>query len=289
MNKAIDTRFVLSSLVDLFFVVLGSALVAVSLQFFLIPFTIAPGGVSGFAVAIEKLTGIRVYITNLVINIPLFIFGAKLLGKKSAVYTLISIFVLSGILAVLPQGIIFTEDIFLASVFGGVIMGIGLGIVFRAGATTGGTDLAGAIVNNHWQGLSIAKGMAITDFVIVVFAGIVDSSVNTSLYSLISLFFCMKIADTILDGLTYFKGFFIVSAKPDEIGAALMEKLDRGVTLLHGKGMYSKQDRPVILCVVSRAQFKRAKEIVVEIDDSAFIMVTDMREVYGLGFKNTKK
>ncbi len=288
MNKAINTKFVLSATLDLFFVVLGSAFVAISLQFFLIPFTIAPGGVSGFAVAIEKLTGIRVYITNLIINIPLFILGAKLLGKKSAIYTLISIFVLSGILAVLPQDIILTEDIFLASIFGGVIMGIGLGIVFRAGATTGGTDLAGAIVNNHWQGLSIAKGMAITDFVIVVFAGIVDSNVNTSLYSLISLFFCMKIADTILDGINYFKGFFIVSSNPNEIGKALMDQLGRGVTLLHGEGMYSKQDRPVILCVVSRAQFKRAKEIVVEIDENAFIMVTDMREVYGLGFKKTK-
>ncbi len=288
MDKKIDTRFILSNLLDLFLVVLGTTLVAISLQFFLIPFTIAPGGVSGFAVALGKLTGIRVYITNLVINIPLFILGAKLLGKKSAIYTFISIFVLSGVLAILPQDIIFTKDIFLASIFGGVIMGIGLGIVFRAGATTGGTDLAGAIVNHRWQGLSIAKGMAITDFLIVVFAGIVDSSVNTALYSLISLFFCMKIADTILDGLTYFKGFFIVSAKPDEIGDALMDQLGRGVTLLHGKGMYSKADRPVILCVVSRSEFKRAKEIVIEIDENAFIMVADMREVYGLGFKKTK-
>ena len=164
-----------------------------------------------------------------------------------------------------------------------------MGIVFKRGATTGGTDLAGAIVNKHFPGLSIAKGMAIADFVIVAFAGVVDNNPNTSLYSLIALFFCTKIADMILDGFGYFKGFFIVSSKPAEIGDALMSKLERGVTLLKGEGMYSKQDRPVLLCVVSRAQFVRAKEIITEIDEKAFIMVCDMQEVYGLGFKQKIK
>ncbi len=273
---------------EVLLVSVGSALVSVSLQFFLVPWTIAPGGVSGLSVALEKLTGIKVYITNLVINIPLFIFGAKLLGKKAAVYTFISIIVLSAVLAVLPEGKPFTEDLFLAALFGGIIMGLGLGIVFRVGGTTGGTDLAGAIVSNRWKGLSIAKGMAIADFLIVIFAGVVDNSVNTSLYSLIALFFSVRIADMVLDGINYFKGFFIVTARPEEIGDGLMKQLNRGVTLLKGEGMYSKQDRPVLLCVVSRAQFTRAKEIVAEIDNNAFIMVTDMREVYGLGFKKPK-
>lgn len=285
IKTVVSTKFILQVCIDVFIVTVGSVIAAVSLQFFLIPGTIAPGGVSGLSVAIEKLTGIRVYIMNLAINIPLFIFGAKLLGKKSAILTLYSILILSGTLAVLPQDFVFTEDLFLAALFGGILLGIGLGLVFKAGGTTGGTDLAGAIVNNKWPGLSIAKGMAIADFVIVVFAGIVDKNVNTSLYSLIALFFCTKIADMILDGLGYFKGFFIVSSLPKEIGNALMTQLGRGVTMLHGEGMYSGEDRPVLLCVVSRAQFVRAKEIVIETDEKAFIMVCDMREVYGLGFK----
>lgn len=282
--KKISAKYLLYLSTDIFLVVLGSIIAAVALQFFLIPWTIAPGGVSGLSVAIEKLTGIKVYITNLIINIPLFIFGAKLLGKKSAVLTLLSIIILSATLAVLPH-FVFTKDFFLASIFGGILLGLGLGIVFKAGGTTGGTDLAGAIVNNHWHGLSIAKGMAIADFVIVVFAGIVDKKIDTSLYSLIALFFCTKIADMILDGFNYFKGFFIISSKPDEVGTALMKNLERGVTILNGSGMYSKQERPVLLCVVSRAQFTRAKSIITEIDEKAFIMICNMNEVFGLGFK----
>jgi len=285
MKKVLSTKFIIGAALDTLLVSVGSVIAAVSLQFFLIPGTIAPGGVSGLSVAIEKLTGIQVYIINLIINIPLFILGAKLLGKKSAILTLYSILVLSGTLAVLPQHIVFTEDLFLAAIFGGILLGLGLGIVFKAGGTTGGTDLAGAIVHDKWPGLSIAKGMAIADFVIVAFAGIVDRNVNTSLYSLIALFFCTKIADMVLDGFSYFKGFFIVSSKPEEVGMALMQQLERGVTILKGSGMYSKQDRPVLLCVVSRAQFVRAKDIITEIDNNAFIMVCDMREVFGLGFK----
>lgn len=288
-SKHLSTKLVIATLLDIFWVTVGSVIAAIALQFFLIPGTIAPGGVSGLAVAIEKLTGIRVYITNLLINIPLFIFGAKLLGKKSAILTLFSILILSGTLAFLPQNFVFTDDLFLQATFGGIIIGVGLGIVFKRGATTGGTDLAGAIVNKHFPGLSIAKGMAIADFLIVIFAGVVDKNPNTSLYSLIALFFCTKIADMILDGLGYFKGFFIVSSKPQEIGDELMTQLERGVTLLKGEGMYSKQDRPVLLCVVSRAQFVRAKEIITQVDEKAFIMVCDMQEVYGLGFKQKIK
>jgi Uncharacterized conserved protein len=285
LKKLLSTQSLFRISADVLIVTLGSIIAAASLQFFLIPGTIAPGGVSGLSVAIEKLTGIRVYIMNLVINIPLFILGAKLLGKKSAALTMYSILVLSGVLAVLPQNIIFVEDLFLAAIFGGILLGIGLGLVFKCGGTTGGTDLAGAIVNNCKPGLSIAKGMAIADFIIVVFAGIVDKNVNTSLYSLIALFFCTVVADMVLDGFVYFKGFFIVSSYPEEIGNALMTDLGRGVTLLHGAGMYSGKDRPVLLCVVSRAQFTRAKQIIIGIDENAFIMVCDMRDVYGLGFK----
>lgn len=286
-KKVITTRVLAKMFIDFSLVSFGSILAAFALQYFLIPGTIAPGGVSGLSVAIEKLTGIPVYIMNLVINIPLFIFGAKLLGKKSAILTLYSILVLSGTLALLP---VVTQsptgnDFLLDSITGGILLGIGLGLVFKAGGTTGGTDLAGAIVNNAWPGLSIAKGMAIADFVIVVFAGWVDGKVNTSLYSLIALYFCTLLADSILDGFGYFKGFFIVSAYPKEIGSELMSQLGRGVTVLKGEGMYSGQDRPVLLCVLSRAQLARAKQIIADIDEKAFIMVCDMKEVLGEGFK----
>ncbi|PIE98465.1 MAG: hypothetical protein CR988_03045 [Treponema sp.] len=276
-------------------VLVGSIIGACGIYLFLIPYTISPGGVNGLSIIIEKVAGIPVYIMNLVINIPLFIFGAKLLGKKTAVLTIISTLTFSVVLKVmpmlLPSGIdLGTGDpVMLASIFGGITLGLGLGIVFKAGGTTGGTDLIGAIINYHLPGLTIAKGMAAVDLMIVLFSGIVTRVPYTSLYSLIALFFCMRIPDMIMDGFDHFKGFFIISNNPEDIGQRLMSELGRGVTILRGAGMYSKQEKPILLCVVSRAQLNAAREIVTKVDENAFIMIAEMKEVFGQGFKLPNK
>ena len=295
---------------DLLGVTVGSAIAAVAIRLFLDPCDIVPGGVSGLSMGVERLTEKLIYkyfadgnipiffvwvknvLTiqwlNLIFNIPLFLFGAKLLGKKMAVLTLLAIVELTVVLAFVPKYAL-VDDLMLNSIFGGITVGMGLGLVFRYGATTGGTDLAGAILNHKWPNFSIAKGMALVDLFIVAFIGIVTEKVEVSMYSLIAVYFCMKLADMMLDNFGYQKGFFIVSNKPQEIASALMTDLGRGVTLLKGEGMYSKQDRPVLLCVVSRSQFVRAKKVIQDVDEAAFIMVSDMSEVLGEGFKKEEK
>lgn len=276
------------ALISYILIAIGVFLMAISLVYFLAPNTIAPGGVTGFAVVVEKTVGIPIYITNLAINIPLFLLGAKALGKSTALKTLYATFLLSLFIKVL-QPMILTHDLLLSSIFGGVLMGIGLGVVFKFGGTTGGTDLAGSILNKKFPNLSIATFMTIIDFCVVIFAGVVEKNIEISLYSVISMFVIMKVIDMILEGIGYLKGFYIVTTKPEEVSQRLMVEIERGVTALKGKGMYTKEDKDVLLCVVNRAQFTKVKEIVKEVDPFAFIMVSEMSEVLGEGFTDEKK
>ena len=297
-------------IIDVLGVTVGAVIAAVAIRMFLDPFSIVPGGVSGLSMGVERLARrfipdsamigsvsvsflwvkevLKIEWLNLIFNVPLFILGARLLGKKMAILTLLAIVELTLVLAFVPEYKA-VDDWMLTSIFGGITVGMGLGLVFRYGATTGGTDLAGAIINNKYPTFSIAKGMALVDLFIVVFIGLVEGKVENSMYSLVAVYFCMKLADMMLDNFGYQKGFFIVSNKPQEIANALMSDLGRGVTLLKGEGMYSKQDRPVLLCVVSRSQFIRAKKIIQDVDEKAFIMVSDMSEVLGEGFKKDNK
>lgn len=277
----------LKTLVTLVGIALGVFLLAIGLVLFLEPNTIAPGGVTGFAIVFKKVTGIPVYITNLAINIPLFIIGVIILGRNFGWKTLYATTLLSLFLKVIPAQAV-TEDLLLSSIFGGLVTGIGLGIVFKCGGTTGGTDLAGSILNRLFPTFSLSTFMMIIDIVVVAFAGIVDKKVETSLYSVIALYITVKVIDMILEGIGYLKGFIIITSKPEQISRKIMEDLDRGVTLFKGKGMYTKEEKDVLLCVVNRFQFAKTKDIVYDIDKDAFIMVTEMSEVLGEGFEEIK-
>ncbi len=267
-------------------ITIGTVIMAISINMFLDPNTIAPGGVTGLAIVIKKVTNglIPIDITNLAINIPLFIFGVLVLGKSLGTRTLYATFALSIFIRFIPNSIA-TGDMLLAAVFGGVLMGIGLGIVFKAGGTTGGTDLAGAILNRIFPALTVTAHMMIIDMTVVIASGIVGRNVETPLYSVITLYIVVKVIDIILDGFSYAKGFFIISSKPDEIGKTIFNEIDRGVTVLKGKGMYTGSDRDVLLCVINRAQVTKLKKIIHSIDNTAFVMVTDIHEVLGEGFK----
>lgn len=265
-------------------IAVGSLFLAMGLQYFLAPNTIAPGGVTGFAIVIETLSGFPIYITNLIINIPLFIFGAKYLGKSRAARTAFATLMLTVFLRLLPE-VVLTHDLLLSAIFGGVLTGIGLGIVFKFDGTTGGSDLAGAMLNKKFPGLSIANFMMVIDLAVVIFAGLVVRQIETSLYSVIALYVSVKVIDMVLEGIGYLKGFYIITDKPDQIADLLMRELDRGVTALKGRGMYTKENKEVLLCVVPRSQFTRVKDIVKEMDPNAFIMVAEMYEVVGEGFK----
>ena len=262
---------------------LGVFLLAVGLILFLEPNTIAPGGVTGFAIVFKQIVNIPIYITNLAINIPLFIIGVIILGKNFGWKTLYCTALLSLFLKVIPHRVV-TPDLLLSSIFGGLMCGVGLGIVFKLGGTTGGTDLASSILNKLFPSLSISNFMMIIDALVVIFAGIVDKKVETSLYSIISLYVSVKTIDLILEGIGYLKGFLIITTKPEEISQKVMEDLDRGITLFKGMGMYTKKEKDVLLCIVNRSQFTKIKDIVYSIDKEAFIMVTEISEVLGEGF-----
>lgn len=267
----------------------GTLIMAVGINFFLEPNTIAPGGVTGLGIVLQKITNgiITVWATNLVVNIPLFIAGVIILGKSFGAKTLYGTFALSFFLWLIPETNA-TGDLLLASVFGGVIIGFGLGIIFKAGGTTGGTDLAGAILNKFFPGLSTATHMMILDLVVVASTGLVNRRIDLPLYSIIALYIIVRVIDLILEGFTYAKAFFIISNEPEIIGKTILQELDRGVTILKGKGLYSGLEKNVLLCVVNRAQMAKVKEIVNLVDKRAFIMITDMHEVLGEGFKEIK-
>lgn len=269
---------------------IGTLIMAIAINLFLGPNTIAPGGVTGLGIVIQKLTNglIKVWATNLIINIPLFIGGVLTLGKSFGAKTLYATVVLSFFIWLVPQTYV-TQDLLLSAVFGGVLLGIGLGIVFKFGGTTGGTDLAGAILNRFFPVFSTANFMMAIDFIIVAASGAASGKLEYPLYSVISLYISVRVIDLVLEGLGYAKALTIISDKPNEIGNEILKRLDRGVTVLKGKGFYTGNDKDVLLCVVNRSQFTKLKEIIHNIDSKAFIMVTEVNEVLGEGFKNLKK
>lgn len=269
-------------------ITVGCLLLAIALNFFLVPNTIAPGGISGLAVLINKLSGFTTSKIILVINIPLFIVGILILGKnfgaKTAYGTVVLIFILD-ILSKYYSNLSVTNDNLLSAIYGGLVLGTGLGIVFRCGGSTGGTDLIGSILNKYFKSLSIPKLTMIFDFLIVVFSGIVNKNIETALYSAIALYIIVRVADFIIEGLGYAKAYFIISNNPDEIGNKIINDLGRGVTALKGRGMYTDSKREVMLVVVNRGQEVKLKEIVKDVDPKAFVMVAGIHEVLGEGFK----
>lgn len=268
---------------------IGIILIALGLIWFLEPNTIAPGGVTGLAIVIERMIGVPIYLTNLMINIPLFIIGILVLGKGAGLKTAYGTLGLSFFLVALEKvefiRVAATADPLLASIFGGVTVGIGIGLLFKTGGSTGGTDLAGAILNKFFPSLSAAKLMMIVDIGVVSLAGIVSGKVETALYSSFCLYIMVKAADFIVEDLNYSKSFYIISSKSEEISKRIIDELERGVTALQGKGMYSGQPKDVLMCVVNRAQVQKVKTIVREIDPDAFVMLNTTHEELVEGFQ----
>jgi len=266
-------------------IVIGSIITAMSINMFLVPNRIAAGGVSGIATVLFYQFGFPVGVTMLLINIPLFIGGIKYLGGNFGVKTLFSSIILSvftDLGTFLPT---LTNDPMLASLYGGMVMGVGLGIVFRAGATTGGTDLAAKIIHNFFPVFTLGQILWAIDFFIIAYAGIVFQNFEMSLFAIVTIYVSSKIIDGILEGVNFAKSVLIISNKSDRIADKIMNVLDRGVTGLKGKGMYTGQDREVLMCVLKRSEIQTLKSIVKEIDENAFIILTDAREVLGEGFK----
>lgn len=284
---------------DYFWIIAGSLITAAAINLFLVPYKIAPGGVTGIATVVYHLSGgkIPVGTVMLFLNVPLFLFGMKYIGGKFVVRTLFGTFLLSVIIDVTEpftsrfSDIIAMEnvssgpDYLLYCIFGGFFMGLGLGLVFRSGATTGGTDLAARIMHHFIPGMTVGKLLLIIDTLVIVFAAVAFKSFLLALYAILALYISSKIIDVIVEGVNFAKAVFIISDFSDDIAQCIMKELDRGVTALKGKGMYTGADKHVLYCIIQRGQLPALKAIVKRIDPSAFIILSDVNEVLGEGFK----
>lgn len=264
-------------------IVFGSIIVAIALNSLLIPNRIAAGGASGIATLLFHLFAFSPGIVLLAINIPLLIASSIIFGLRFGVYTILGSLATS--LAVeFTQGIpLLTTDPLLAALYGGVVAGVGMGIVFKFRGSTGGTDIAAKIVS-HYTGISIGQALLAIDAIVVMAAGIVFGA-EFAMYALIAIFVTAKLIDVVQEGFYSAKALFIISSKADDIAQELMTRLDRGVTVFPSRGGFSKQDKATLLCVVGRTELTRAKRLVLEVDKHAFIVVTDAHEVLGEGFK----
>jgi len=275
------------SLKSLFFIVLGTFLLAASFSIFFIPNEIAPGGVSGFATLLNALFGWRVGLVVLILNIPLFLGGWKKHGMRFMLLSLISTILLSFFIEFIKlpaQWIsVVKEDVLLSTLFGGALCGLGLGLVIKEGCTTGGTDLLAMIINDKFPTIRVAWVLFAIDFLVVT-AAVIFLSPLKGLYALVALYISANVMDYVQTGIDSAKAFMIVSEMPLEITQAIMSRMDRGVTLLDGHGGYSRAHKEVVLCVVRRPQIAKLRSIVKEIDDNAFIMMYDVKEVEGEGF-----
>ncbi len=270
---------------DYFGITIGVLLTAVGLDMFLIPNKIAAGGVSGIGTLVHYLTGFPVGVTMLVINVPLFIMGIRELGFGFGLRSLYGTITLSVAVDLMAGGRIpvLTKNPLLAALYGGILVGIGIGLVFRNKGTTGGTDLAAALVNRHLKA-SVGLVLFVIDATVIVAAGIVWNA-ELALFALLTVFLTARVIDVVQEGFGYAKAALIISERPEEITRAILERMDRGATALRGQGMYTGTDRDVILSVVTRAEVSRLKELVHEADPRAFVILADVHEVLGEGFK----
>lgn len=269
-------------------IIVGTALMATAITSCFDAAGLVTGGFSGISILVKAGTkslygnGIPLWVTNLVLNIPVFLLAAKIKGIAFVKKALLGDLSLTVWLAVLPAWKL-SGDFLLVALYGGLLQGVGIGLVFLGGGTTGGTDLLAAIIQNFMRHYSIAQIMQFVDGAVVL-VGMYVFGVERALYAIIAVYLVTKVSDGIIEGLKFSKSVYIITEKPDEVSRMVMEDLDRGITGISAKGMYSGQDKLMLFCVVGKKELVHFKEMIDEIDPNAFVIVGDAREVHGEGF-----
>ncbi len=275
-------------LVDFGGIFAGAVILAVGYNMFMVPNMLAPGGISGLAVVLYYLIKSPVGLTIIILNIPLFIGGYIILGPRvvmqSFLGTLLFSIALEATAPFLPPA---TNDLLLAAVYGGIVMGVGSGLVFRYRGSTGGTSLLSLIMAKKW-GISPGQAMLWGDLTVLVLAVFIFGS-EAAMYAALSLFVSVKVIDAILEGLGMAKSVIIITCCGEKINEKLISELGRGVTWLEGSGGYTREAREVLLCVVTRQQIARLKTIIHNIDPGAFVIIGNATEVHGEGFKKLQQ
>ncbi|MDR0123714.1 MULTISPECIES: YitT family protein [Bacillus] len=264
------------------FILIGSAIVAIGFNTLLLPNQIAAGGVSGISTIMQSF-GFEAAYVQWGLNIPLFIAGFYLLGGTFGVKTLVGSIFLPLMVFLTRHIAPVTHEALLAAIFGGVVIGIGIGLVFLGNGSTGGTALAAKIINKY-TGLTLGTCLAMMDGLIVL-AAMTVFGIEEGLYAVIGVFISSKTIDVVQAGFSHSKMAMIITGHEDEVRQAVFDQIDRGVTKISAVGGYTDHDRPILMCVVGQTQFTKLKQVVKAIDASAFVIVMDAKEVLGEGFK----
>lgn len=270
-------------------ILVGTAVMALAIQCIYDRVGLVTGGFTGLTIIIRNITksvisgGIPLWFANIVLNIPVFIYSYVKFGKKFVGRTLFATIMLSVWLYIIPGVDLSGDDYLLAALFGGVFTGVGMGIVLRAGATTGGTDMVAALIQTKMRHYSVVQIMQVMDAAIVI-AGLYVFGLRSTLYAVVSIFVSTKVSDGFLEGFQNSKAALIITNHHKEVAARVMDELGRGVTGMDAKGMYTQDYKCVLYCVVSRKEIVQLKEIVNDVDPNAFVIVSDVREVLGEGF-----
>jgi uncharacterized membrane-anchored protein YitT (DUF2179 family) len=268
-------------------VLLGSLIMAAGMNLFLIPHRLAAGGISGLGVIFFHLFRIPAGLTITVLNLPLFIAAWFILGPGAVIRSLLGTFFFPlAIELTAPYLPAATQDPLLAAVYGGMIMGLGLGLVFRCHGSTGGTALLSLILNRT-TGLTAGQGLLGGDLAVIGLAVFVFGG-EAAMYAALSLFVSTRVIDLLQEGLSPAKAVLIITVRAEEINRRLLRDLGRGVTRLTGRGGYTGEEREVLLCVVTRPQVARLKELIYELDPAAFVIIGNAGEVHGEGFREMK-
>ncbi|MEJ6950260.1 YitT family protein [Natronospora cellulosivora (SeqCode)] len=272
------------TLFDYLGITVGAAIASLSLAVFLIPNRIAAGGLSGLSTIIFYMTGFPVGTMTLILNIPVFLAGLKVLGFSFGARTIYGMIMFSVFIDVFQSFINpITTDLLLATIYGGIIGGLGLGIVFLSRGTTGGTDMIARLIH-HYTSLSVGQGLLLADGFVVLMAGIFFNA-EVALYAAIAIFINSKTIDLVQEGIDYKRAAFIISRKSDEIKNKVIKDLDRGVTIFKAKGGYTAEEKEVLYCIINRSELTKIKRLVYDIDNDAFVIISSVHEVLGEGFK----
>ncbi|HOG59459.1 MAG TPA: YitT family protein [Anaerolineaceae bacterium] len=280
-------EFTPRALRDYLLILLGSLVQALSLRLFLVPASLVSGGISGAAQLLHYALGWPIGLVVLAGNLPLFVIGWRYLGgprfASRTILAILSFSIFTDLLIYLTGNSALTEDPVLNTVFGGLLLGIGLGIVYLGRGTSGGTDILGRILNRK-LGISISMAYMITDSLVVLMAGFVFGW-EKALYGLLMIYLSGVAADLASEGANITKAGFIITLKPDAVINAIQDELDRGVTLIPVVGGYTRQERAMVYCVVTASEVMRLKTIVHEVDKNAFMVIGQVSEALGEGFK----
>lgn len=271
---------------NIFLIILGAGLFAFGLNYLIMPNRLFEGGATGLTLIIYYLFHIQPWIMNIIINIPLFILGWKILGKRTLYLSILGTFSVTLWLALFEKihfAIDLHEDLILVSIMGGILMGLGLGIIFRSGGTTGGSDIL-ARIGHKYLPLSIGQIILAIDMLVLTLIVIVFQDLRTVLYTLMMVAIASKVIDLVTDGGYGSKGVMIVSDKSEALAQAIDQKIERGITFIKAQGFYSKKDVNIVYSVIYKSQLQEMKELIHQIDPYAFITITDAHEVLGEGF-----